>query len=82
MTAQHTHGRLLPGMSGNGRRTKRRRAQFPEPVRSGSRHQRVTPARTPANAEAEVAELVTSALHDTPPLDLIQVEDLLSTASS
>jgi hypothetical protein len=41
----------------------------------------VTPARTPADPEAEVAELVEPALRDTPPLDLIHVDDLMSTAS-
>jgi hypothetical protein len=81
MAAERTRGRLLSGKSGTGRRTKRRRAQFPEPVWTGSRSTRVTPARTPADPEAEVAELVEPALRDTPPLDLIHVDDLMSTAS-
>ena len=82
MTAQYTHGRLLPGVGGSGRRTKRRRAQFPEPVRTGNRRPRVMPANTPADAETEVAELVESALRDIPPLDLTRFDDLLSTVSS
>ena len=82
MTLQHTYGRLLSDLSGNGRRAKRRRLQFPEPVRSGSRPTRVTPATTPVTVESEVAELVESALRDTPPLDLTSFDDLLSTVSS
>jgi hypothetical protein len=82
MTAKHTHSRLLSGMSGTGRRAKRRRAQFPEPIRTGSRHLRVTPASALTDAETDVAGLVESALHDAPPLDLTNLDDLLSTVSA
>jgi len=82
MTAQRTHGRLLSGMSGNGRRAKRRRAQFPEPVWTGSRHPRVMPASTPAASDPAAVELIESALRDTPPFNLTGVDDLLGTVSS
>jgi hypothetical protein len=36
----------------------------------------------PITVEADVAELVESALRDTPPLDLSNVDDLFSTVSS
>lgn len=82
MTAQQTHSRLLSGMGGNGRRAKRRRTQFPEPIRSGSRPTRVTPANTPETAATDVSELVKSALVEIPPLDLTGIDDLLSAVSS
>jgi hypothetical protein len=81
MAVQNARSRLLSGSGMIGRRSRRRRTLFPDPVLHVREHRHSTEqASAPAGVAAD--ELVEPALHQPQPLEEPIIDDLLHTVTS
>jgi hypothetical protein len=81
MAVQNARSRLLSGSGMIGRRSRRRRTLFPDPVLHVREHPHST-GQASAPAGVAVDELVESVLHETQPLEEPIIDDLCHTFTS